>query len=77
MTKIEELTSILAKLSDEQVEALLDWARSMVEPTAYETASPEALASIARGLEQSERGETLTLEELDARLDKLAKSFGR
>ena len=69
MSKTEELVREVAKLSDEQVATLIDLARSMAERPFYETAPPEALASLDRGLAQLERGDTLTLDELAKRFE--------
>lgn len=68
MERTDELARVAAQLSDEQIESLTDLARAMTERPFYETAPPEALASLRRGLEQLGRGETLTLDELDNRL---------
>ena len=64
MTKAEQLTAVAERLSEEQIEALLSFARSMAEEPFYEKAPPEALASLERGLEQIARGETVSLDEL-------------
>lgn len=65
MTKAEQLTAVANQLSDEQVEALLSFARSMADRTSfYEEAPPEALASLERGLDQLRRGERVSLDEL-------------
>ena len=67
MDRTDELTRAAAQLTDEQLASLTDLARAMKERPFYETAPPEALASLQRGLEQLDRGETVTLDELDAR----------
>jgi hypothetical protein len=69
MTKAEQLTAVAQRLSDEQIDALLSFARSMAEDVAfYEKAPPEALASLERGLDQIARGEHVSLDELSRRL---------
>ena len=73
MTKAEQLTAVAERLSEEQIEALLSFARSMAEEPFYEKAPPEALASLERGLEQIARGETVSLDELSKRLETAAK----
>ncbi len=73
MTKTEQLTAAVERLTEEQVDALLSFARSMAEEPAYEKAPPEALASIELGLEQLARGETVSLDELAVRLKAAAK----
>jgi len=76
MTKTEQLTAVAAQLSDEQLDALLSFARSMSDEPFYDRASPEAMASIERGLEQIARGETVSLDELSKRLAAAAKPSG-
>jgi hypothetical protein len=73
MTKTEQLTAVVERLTEEQVDALLSFAESMADEPAYKKASPEALASIELGLEQLARGETVSLDELDVRLKAAAK----
>jgi hypothetical protein len=73
MTKTERLTAVAERLTNEQVEALLDFARSMAEEPFYDRAPPEALASLERGLGQLDRGETVSLDELADRLESAAK----
>ena len=68
MTKAEQLTAVAERLSEEQIEALLSFARSMAEEPFYEKAPPEALASLERGLEQVARGETMLLDDFADRL---------
>ena len=77
MTKAEQLTAVAERLSEEQIEALLSFARSMTEEPFYDKAPPEALASLERGLEQVARGETVSLDELSRRLEAAAKPSGR
>jgi hypothetical protein len=77
MTKTEQLTAVAERLTDEQFDALLDFAQSMAGRPFYETAPPEALASLARGLAQIAAGEVLELDELDKRLKAAAKPSGR
>jgi hypothetical protein len=61
MTKTQQLAAVAQKLTDEQIDALLNFAQSMTEEPFYETAPSEALASLERGLEQLARGETVSL----------------
>lgn len=68
MTKTEQLKAVADRLSDEQIDTLLSFAHAMVDTPFYETASPEALASLDRGLLQLERGEGVPLEELSEKL---------
>jgi hypothetical protein len=76
MTKTEQLTAVAERLTDEQIEALLDFAQSMTEEPFYERAPPEALASLDRGLDQLARGETVSLDELADRLKAATKPRG-
>ena len=76
MTKGEQLSAVAERLSEEQVDALLSLAQSMVDEPFYDKAPPEALASIERGLEQIARGETVSLDELSKRLEAAAKPAG-
>ena len=76
MTKAEQLTAVAAQLSEEQVDALLSFARSMADEPFYEKAPPEAMASLERGLEQIARAETVSLDELSKRLAVAAKPSG-
>jgi hypothetical protein len=76
MTKTEELTAIAEKLSEEQLDSLLFFAQSMAERPLLDTAPPEAQASLERGLDQLDRGETVSLEELAKRLEAAARSPG-
>ncbi|MEI9902058.1 MAG: hypothetical protein WDN31_20340 [Hyphomicrobium sp.] len=74
MGNIERLQEVAQALTDEQVEALITFARSMKDKPFYDSAPPEALASIERGQAQIERGETVSMEDLAHRLAKAAKS---
>jgi len=77
MTKAEQLTAVAAQLSEEQIDALLYFAQSMAEGATYDSAPPEALASLQRGLEQIESGEVFALEELRERLTRAGKPRGQ
>jgi hypothetical protein len=76
MTKTEQLAAVAEKLTNEQVDALLDFAQSMAGEPFYEHAPPDALASLDRGLEQLARGEAVSLDQLVARLQGAAKPHG-
>jgi hypothetical protein len=76
MTKTERLTAIVERLSEDQVDSLLFFAQSMAGKPFYNTAPPEAQASLERGLKQVERGEPLSLDELVERLESAAKRSG-
>ena len=73
MTKTEQLTAVVERLSEEQVDALLSFAQSMAAEPVYTKAPPEALASLELGLEQLARGETVSLDELAVRLKAAAE----
>ena len=76
MTKTEQLTVVAAQLSEEQIDALLFFAKSMADEPYYATAPQEALASLERGLDQLDRGETASLDELAKRLEAASKRPG-
>jgi hypothetical protein len=68
MSRIDRLQSVASELSEDQVDALIAFAESLVGESLYSLAGPEALASVERGLDQVSRGETVSLEELRRRL---------
>jgi hypothetical protein len=76
MTRTERLAVVAERLTDEQIDALLDFAQSMSDEPFYDRAPPEALASLERGLDQLARGETVSLDELADRLKAAAKPHG-
>jgi hypothetical protein len=76
MSRTERLTAVVERLTNEQIEALLDFAQSMADEPFYERAPPAALASLDRGLEQLARGESVGLDELADRLKAAAKPNG-
>jgi hypothetical protein len=76
MTKAEQLTAVAERLSEEQIDARLSLAQTMARESFYEKASPEALGSLERGLEQFARGETISLDEVSERLKAAAKRSG-
>ena len=77
MTKVEQISREAAALSDYQLEATLEFIRSMKREPFFYSAPPEALASIERGLEQLSRGETIELDELSRRLEAITKPDGQ
>jgi hypothetical protein len=74
MTKTEQLTAIAEQLSEEQIDSLLFFARSMAEGAYLDEAPQEASTSLERGLGQIARGETVSLEVASKRLESAAKS---
>ena len=74
MSKYEKLDAIVAELSEEQVDAVVSFARSMTAEPYFDRASPEALASIERGLAQVAQADTVPLSELAQRLAKAARA---
>lgn len=68
MNKIDELTVAAGRLTDDQIAELLELARAMSGSSYYASAPQEALDSLERGLAQLDRGETVTLDEVDRRL---------
>jgi hypothetical protein len=77
MTKIEQIAREAQALSDHQLEAALEFIRSMKREPLFYSAPPEALASLERGLAEVGRGETLSLEEVDRRLSAAAKPVAK
>jgi hypothetical protein len=76
MSKTEQLAAVAERLSEEQVDALLSLAHSMVDEPFYDKAPPEALASLERGLEQIARGNTISLDGLSTRLTAAGRPAG-
>ena len=74
MTQLEKLEAAAKALSEPQIEALIGFARSMQGKAYFDTAPPEAIASIERGLAQIDAGLTLSLDELSARMKRSAQS---
>lgn len=74
MTKLEQISQEAAALTDYQLEAALDFIRSMKREPFFYSAPPEAIASIERGLEQIDNGDYISFEELSRRLDAATKS---
>jgi hypothetical protein len=72
MSKIDQLIEAATALTDEQIDGVLAYTRSLAPSlagqSAYASASPDALASIQRGLEQSAAGETEAAAVVFARL---------
>lgn len=73
MTKIEQISREVASLSDYQLEAALEFIRSMKREPLYYSAPPEALASIERGFAEMDRGETYDLDDVAQRLEAATK----
>lgn len=70
MTKIEQLAHTAANLSDEQVDGLIAFATYLAGEPLYNSAPPEVLASIDRGLAQLERGDTIAADTVFADLQR-------
>lgn len=68
MTKIEQLAEAAAALTEEQIDGLMAYTRYLSGPSAYATATPEALASIDRGVAQSAAHDTRPAAAVFARL---------
>jgi predicted transcriptional regulator len=68
MTRVQELAAVAAHLDDDQLAGLVAFARYLKGESVYATAPPEALASIERGLEQAQRGETAPSSDVFRRL---------
>ncbi|HEX6000246.1 MAG TPA: hypothetical protein VFZ16_12775 [Hyphomicrobiaceae bacterium] len=76
MARTEQLVAVAERLTDEQIEALLDFAQSMTHEPFYERAPAEASESLGRGLAELDRGEAVPFEELADRLSTAAKPHG-
>ncbi len=76
MTKIEELTSTATDLAPEQIEALLQLARSMRGPASYFSAPAEILAALDRGLAEIATGKTVDGTAVLDRIDKKLNALG-
>jgi predicted transcriptional regulator len=61
----QELHRLIEEMTKEQAEDLLDFVNMQNEP---DTLTPEEEAAVAEGKAQIERGESVTLEELEAEL---------
>ena len=70
MTKIEQLAQTATRLSEEQLDGPIDYARYLASEPIYRSATAAVLASIERGLAQSAAGETAPADEVFARLDR-------
>jgi len=70
MTKIEQLANEAKSLSEEQLDALIDYVRYFSSEPVYRTASQEVLSSIQRGLEQHPAGDTVPAEQVFADLQR-------
>jgi hypothetical protein len=62
MSKIDQLIEAATALTDEQIDGVLAYTRSLAPSlageSAYASASPDVLASIQRGLTQAKPGDT-------------------
>ena len=76
MTKIEELASTASNLAPEQIEALLQLARSMRGPAIYYSAPAEVLAALDRGLAEIAAGKTVDGVDVLDRIDRKLKALG-
>jgi predicted transcriptional regulator len=63
MTKLEKLTQAATALSDDQLDGVLSYVQSLSSEPFYNSAPPEALASIERGLADARAGRVIDGEE--------------
>jgi len=68
MTKIEQLAQAASGLTEDQIDGLMAYTRYLTGTTYYATATPEALASIERGMAQHAAGEARPAASVFARL---------
>jgi replicative superfamily II helicase len=73
MTKIEQLAHAATTLTEEQIDGLLAYAKSLTGESYYASATAEAKISIERGLAQHHAGDTRpaarTFDRLQAKID--------
>ncbi|MFM9942158.1 MAG: hypothetical protein ACKVP7_21960 [Hyphomicrobiaceae bacterium] len=73
MTKIEQLTTTAAALPDDQIDELIAYARYLQAEPFFYSASPEALASLERGIAEAEAGNVRPAAEVFQRIrDRIA-----
>ena len=72
MTKIEQIAREAQALSDFQQEAALEFIRAMKREPFFYSAPPEARVSVARGLGEIDRDETIGFDEAECRLSAAA-----
>jgi hypothetical protein len=68
MTKIDQLTQAARSLTDEQIDGVLAYAKSLSGEAYYATAPADALASIERGLAQLAASDTRSAGDVFQRL---------
>src|SRR5438128_9510279 len=76
MTKTaKRILDIAERLDPDRQQVLLEIAEDLAKPTRFFDAMTESQrAELDRSLEEADRGETVTQEELDARLDAILRS---
>lgn len=73
MTKIEQLTTTAATLPDDQIDGLIAYARYLQSEPFFYCASPEALASLERGIAEADAGNVRPASEVFQRIrDRIA-----
>ena len=70
MTKTEELVVAAKALSDEQLEGLIAFTRQLASEPWYDTAPPEVLAAIDRGIADADAGRLIAGEKVFRRLSR-------
>ncbi|RTL65994.1 MAG: hypothetical protein EKK41_19495 [Hyphomicrobiales bacterium] len=73
MSKIDKLTEIAGKLSEDQIEGLIHYAQTLVEEPFLDRAPPEALESLERGLADARAGRVIDAKIVFERLEKKIK----
>lgn len=76
MTKADQLAAAAESLSDEQLDALIGIAKDMKDKPFYYSAPPEALALLDQGLAEIAAGQTISGEDVFARIDERLKDVG-
>lgn len=72
MSKIDKLTEIAGKLTEDQIEGLIHHAQLLLDEPFLDQAPPEALQSLERGLEDEREGRVI---EARVAFDMLEKKF--
>ncbi len=75
MTKIEKLTELASRLSDDQLEGLIYHVEILLDGPFLDRAPPEVRASVQRGLEDIEAGRVLDAKDVFDRLEERIKGY--
>ncbi|MGQ0673230.1 MAG: hypothetical protein ACT4N2_10190 [Hyphomicrobium sp.] len=76
MSTCDQIRLEAARLSDEKQAATLAFMRALTRRSFFETAPPEALVALERGLAEIENGQTIGGDELFKSVDQQLKQLG-